>query len=142
MKLEVHAHSYVASARPAGVPLWEQGFDHAHGDGNDPHQHEFVGPASYTIDKDEWFATTGMRGGGRKKFAQRPKGPQFPRVELDDHQRRFTVVFVPISAADVRVSGMAPVGKGGGAAVARMALTFGMDVDYVYEPLPNPEASP
>lgn len=125
--LEVHAHSYVGQ-RPPGVPNWEHRFEHAHDDGQDPHQHPEIGPASYTIDKDEWFATTGMHGGGRKEFVQRPKGPQYPRVELEDHQRHFTVVF-----AD---PGFAPAGDRdfpGGSAVARMALTFGMEPEYVDE---------
>jgi hypothetical protein len=72
----MHSHSFLVSN-------WRMPkAEHSHTDGNTAHQHDGTGPAAYTIDKDEWLRTTGLRGGSRKKFTAKPKGPQLPRVEL------------------------------------------------------------
>ncbi|HEY3678994.1 MAG TPA: hypothetical protein VGL45_09760 [Bradyrhizobium sp.] len=62
------------------------------------------------IDKDEWRAATGMRGGGRKKFSKKPTGDQLPIRELEDWQKTFDVIICKPSA---------PEGfKGSGAGIA------------------------
>lgn len=73
-KLEVHSHSYVYGPNAHRSP--SRKVVHSHEGGNERHQHDELGPATYTIDKDEWFAKTGLRGGGRKKFTTKPSGPQ------------------------------------------------------------------
>ena len=66
--LEVHRHSFVSGS--SGT------FSHSHDGGATPHHHPGTGPATYTIDKDEWGWVTGLRGGGRKKYTRRQSGPQ------------------------------------------------------------------
>lgn len=95
--LEVHSHSFVSGKRAGGHyegdGKWHTGtFSHSHEGGNQPHQHEHTGPASYTIDKDDWYRSTGLRGGGRKVFTARPTGEQMPIVELEEWQKSFEVV--------------------------------------------------
>lgn len=84
--LEMHEHW---NLRRAGANV-----NHSHEGGNKPHQHEGYGPASYTIDKDEWRRATGLRGGGRKAFTGQPRGPQMPVQDLEDWQKSFEVVVV------------------------------------------------
>jgi hypothetical protein len=98
-RLEVHSHSFVSGPRSGGHyerdGKWHTGtFEHSHEGGNDAHTHADCGPAHYTIDKDEWARTTGLRGGGRKKFTAQPTGEQFPIEELEDWQKSFDVIIV------------------------------------------------
>lgn len=88
-QLEVHTHSIIRGQR-ANI-FGRNTITHSHEGGDMPHRHPDTGPASYTIDKDEWFRATGMRGGGRKKFTISPEGEQFPIVELEDWQKSFEV---------------------------------------------------
>lgn len=151
--LEVHEHSYVRGPRPAKVA-------HSHADGNGPHLHADVGPATFTIDKDEWYALTGCKGGGRKTFSATPSGPQLEW--LPPERTTFTVVFCDfghspeheragITAADYdrqradfraaaaeQAAGRRPnsdyeVGEGKGLAVANIACSFNLEPIYVYE---------
>lgn len=88
-QFEVHEHCYVSGPRANGAYYK---FSHSHEGGDQPHQHPNTGPASYTIDKDEWFRATGLRGGGLKKFTTRPTGEQLPWQELEAWQKTFEVV--------------------------------------------------
>jgi hypothetical protein len=125
---EVHAHAFVSGPRRNGgyygrdrhwLPTT---FSHSHDGGDRPHQHPETGPATYTIDKDEWFKATGLRGGGRKTFTKRPTGEQFPIVELEDWQKSFEIVIGDPPAAYL--------GEGPGLApAARMVL--GHKMTYV-----------
>lgn len=52
--------------------------------GSVTHSHEHTarahaghGPARLTIDRNQWAAQTGLRGGGTKHFTKRATGPQF-----------------------------------------------------------------
>jgi hypothetical protein len=78
--LQVHSHSYVTGPRSHGGCYLADGqwhsstFSHSHPGGDHPHEHPDTGPASYVIDKDEWFRATGLPGGGRKKFTTKPTG--------------------------------------------------------------------
>jgi hypothetical protein len=158
-RLEVHAHSYIRGP----LATWRtMNFEHAHEAGDTGHQHPDTGPASFTIDRDDWYAATGLRGGGRKTFARTPTRPQLERVELEDWQRSFKVVFCDrgltpeitrstgmteesyqamrdefVAAAAGHVPTLPDDGSPGtgGAAVARMALGFDMEVVYEYEDL-------
>jgi hypothetical protein len=155
-RLEVHDHSYVAGPR-SGDPATSR-FSHAHQRGDQPHQHPDTGPAAYTIDRDEWYAATGLHGGGRRAFVRRPTGTRLERVELQDWQRRLTVVFCDrgitpaheqAGVTELQLARMrrefqeaaigpfpepaAPRPGDGGAAVARMVLGFGMIPTFVYE---------
>lgn len=98
MKYEVHTHSFVSGPRAVGHyerGVWFEGtFSHSHDGGDRPHQHPDTGPATYTIDKDEWARRTGGIGGGRKQFTAKPTGEQLPIVELEDWQKSFRVIVV------------------------------------------------
>lgn len=109
VKLEVHEHVFVRGPRSG------QHIHHAHEGGAEPHQHDATGPSCYTIDKDEWYRRTGLRGGGRKVFSDGQKGVQLAIVPLEEWQRDFDVIVTP----------SAVTGPGTGAA-ARMELAFGM----------------
>lgn len=116
-RFEVHEHCFISGPRRGTVR-------HSHEGGSEPHQHPNTGPASYTIDKDEWRAMTGAEGGGRKEFTDAPEGDQFERVELADWQKTF----------EVHVGDPPPgfVGSGGGMfAAARMILACRMTVSNV-----------
>ena len=78
-KLEVHEHSYISGPHAcwSGYKLV-----HSHEGGDKPHVHEHTGPAARTIDKDEWFRVTGLKGGGRKKFTSKPSGPQLSMISV------------------------------------------------------------
>lgn len=77
-RLEVHRHAIISG--PRANKSWCNEIVHSHEGGDQPHEHENTGPASRTIDKDEWYARTGLRGGGRKKFTAKPTGEQFATI--------------------------------------------------------------
>src|SRR5690242_4202061 len=87
--LEVHKHSIISGPRSrwSGAEIV-----HSHEGGDTRHQHPDCGPASYVIDKDEWLAATGLKGGGRKKFTARPTGEQLPIRELEGWQKSFEII--------------------------------------------------
>lgn len=125
---EVHEHSIISG------PKENRGekIVHSHEGGDIPHKHEHTGPATYTIDQDDWSrATDGVAGGGRKRFTQKPEGEQLPRIELEDWQKGFEIHHGP-----------APPGfegtGGGHLAAARMTLAFKMTVSNIV-PFPCPE---
>lgn len=84
-KLEVHEH-YIISG-PNAHKTWLNKFSHSHEGGDKPHEHDDgvhrTGPGAYTIDKDDWFLRTGLRGGGRKKFTKKAAGQQMPLVHIE-----------------------------------------------------------
>jgi hypothetical protein len=168
-KLEVHAHAVISGPRskagyrfdPATRETTWHGrtdIEHSHADGNAGHSHPDTGPASFTIDKDDWYRATGFRGGGRKRFTKKPTGEQLTYVARTLEQQTFTVVFCDEGYTDeyarstgetreqwerhrdaskAAAEGTLPEDASdepgeGGAAVARMALTFGMHVRYEY----------
>ena len=95
--LEVHEHYFIRGPRANGRygpdGKWQTGkFSHSHAEGNRPHGHTDTGPSSYVIDKDDWYRSTGLRGGGRKKFTTKPSGEQFAIEELEDWQKSFEVI--------------------------------------------------
>lgn len=116
VRLEIHEHCFV-SGRRANGPYHK--FEHCHPGGDVPHQHPDTGPASYTIDKDDWARMTGLSGGGRKKFSARPKGEQLPIVALERSQSEFEIIVCP---PPEHYKGDGP----GLALPARMVLAFGM----------------
>lgn len=119
-RLEVHRHTYISGPN-AGHPSRRDVF-HSHEGGDNPHQHLDTGPATYTIDKDDWFRTTGLRGGARKKFTAKPTGPQLQRVELEAWQRSFRIIVGPPPKGHH--------GEGGGLAMAvRMVRQFKMEIE-------------
>lgn len=126
-KLEVHEHSYIAGPRRGG-------FSHSHEGGDKPHEHVEgaveTGPGCYTIDKDEWYARTGMRGGGRKKFTVKPTGVQIPLIAREPSKIR--VFIVGDGGASVAGGGSGP----GLAVVDRMVLAFGAEVES-FEHVPS-----
>ncbi|HEY3887765.1 MAG TPA: hypothetical protein VGL73_04270 [Caulobacteraceae bacterium] len=106
-RLEIHEHCFVRGPRAGG---WNYKLEHSHESGDGPHQHPHTGPAAFTIDKDEWLRATGLRGGGRKKFTAKPRGEQFPFVELEAWQREFEVVVCnPPAEHKGEGPGLAPV---------------------------------
>jgi hypothetical protein len=117
-KLEVHEHCVIGG--PRAHKTWLNHITHSHVDGNRAHQHPDCGPASFTIDKDEWLKATGLRGGGRKKYTAGPTGEQLPIAELEDWQKTFEVVLVdgPPPEESTCGPGVGPI--------ARMVQTFGM----------------
>ena len=119
-KLEVHEHCFIHGPRANG---WAYKFEHSHEGGEVPHTHPDTGPSSYTIDKDEWFARTGLRGGGRKNFTKAPTGEQFavsvPRT-VEEQTIEVIVCDPPKGAQFENVEG------GGHHAAARMVMAFGM----------------
>ena len=115
-KFEVHEHCYTSGPR-SNRPGYK--FEHSHFGGDVPHTHPNTGPASYAIDKDEWFRATGLQGGGRKKFTAKPSGEQLQTIPRTAEENTF----------EIHVSDPPPgfVGTGGGLqAAARMVLAFGM----------------
>ena len=125
-KLEVHEHHFVTGPRVGGHyerSGWHTGkFSHSHEGGDRSHEHPDTGPASYTIDKDEWLARTGLKGGGRKKFTAKPTGEQF--AGTTPYRGSFEIIVGPPPAGFE--------GEGAGVAPAvRMQLAFGMTVSAV-----------
>jgi len=92
-RLEVHEHSWVSGpdACYAGLPRGR--IVHSHEGGDRPHCHPDTGPASYTIDRDDWLRATGMVGGGKKQFTARPLGPQLPLHPVESEKQSFEVIF-------------------------------------------------
>lgn len=168
-RFEVHAHSYVRGPHAQGGHSHADGrwcdgkFEHSHEDGSRTHEHPDTGPAGFTIDKDDWYAATHMRGGGRKRYTAAAKGEQFAYVERDPSLLTFKVIFDDGGFTDeiARSTGMSETewtrhrdefkaaaegsppavadgepGEGGagegGAAVANVALTFGLTPIYEY----------
>lgn len=115
--LEVHEHCFVSGPRAHAAGNYK--FSHSHEGGDVPHKHPGTGPASYTIDRDDWARTTGLRGGGRKEFTTAPSGEQFAWCDLEDFQRSFEVVVLP-SARRVAEETRSP--GAGVAPAARMVL--------------------
>jgi hypothetical protein len=102
--LEEHEHCFIRGrSQYAGTARGR--LVHSHTGGDRPHKHPDTGPASYTIDADEWARSTGLRGGGRKKFTQTPTGDQFPIVELEEWQRSFDIV---VLASPEHLGGQGP----------------------------------
>lgn len=88
---EVHEHCFISGPRShwAGSPRGK--LVHSHAGGDVYHTHPDTGPASFTIDKDEWFAATGLRGGSRKKFTKAPTGEQLPYIERQPGEGEFEI---------------------------------------------------
>ena len=130
-RFEVHEHSYVSGPNagrfviPAGKTTGAYvKLVHSHEGGDEPHQHPNTGPATYTIDKDAWFRSTGLRGGGRKKFTSKPTGEQLPIVELEEWQRSFEVI-VDEESCKQAIAAMGGNVTGGGEVTAhRMVHAF------------------
>lgn len=179
-RLEVHEHAFITSPRSKASyrfdpatreTTWQGRTDvvHSHPDGNAGHEHPDTGPSTYTIDRDEWYAATGLRGGGRKTFTARPSGEQLPFVARTAEEQTFLVVFCDEgftdeiarsthltqseweahrdafkAAARGEIPDEIPGEPGnGGAAVARVALSFGMTPIYRYDgPPARPERAP
>lgn len=91
--LEVHEHCIITG--PNANKEWLNKFSHSHEGGDKPHVHDDgthrTGPGAYTIDKDEWAARTGLKGGGRKKFTAKPTGTQMPLVSVEAPQIRIII---------------------------------------------------
>jgi len=127
--LEVHSHCFVSTRRAFGCygkdGKWDTGtFSHSHAGGNVPHEHPHTGPAFYTIDKDDWYRSTGLRGGGRKKFTAKPSGEQFPIVALEPWQTTFELI---IGTPTPRKGEPGYAGEGPGIALPlRLIKSFGM----------------
>jgi hypothetical protein len=126
---EVHEHIFISGPRANGVFIQAtqkttSHCSHSHAGGSAPHKHPDTGPASYTIDKDDWSRATGMLGGGRKKFTKQPTGEQLPIADLEDWQKSFEIVVCP-PPKEFRGTGA------GMAAAIRMILGFGMTVAAV-----------
>jgi hypothetical protein len=120
--LEVHEHCVIRG--PRSNKSWLNKFSHSHAGGTQPHGHPDCGPASYTIDKDEWARATGLKGGGRKVYTAKPKGEQFPIEALEDWQTTFEIHVDEESCRRV-LEGTNSTGAGVGPA-ARMVLAFKM----------------
>lgn len=124
--LEVHEHHYITGPRANGL---RSKFAHSHDGGDKPHTHPDTGPSAYTIDKDDWFRSTGLRGGGRKKFTKNPTGEQIETVI--PYERSFRVVFCD----PPHPPGHPPDATGPGEALPlRIAKTFKMP--FTVEQLP------
>ena len=133
---EQHDHAFVTG------PQRGQTLTHSHEGGSRGHRHEHTGPARFVIDKDAWAAATGLRGGGRKKYAAKPSGPQLPLVPLTREQSTFNVVFVDHYTDGHRMAGISPKDfaamregfarlPASGHAVAHMVQAF--DMTPIYE---------
>jgi hypothetical protein len=81
VRFEVHEHIYVSGPHARWSPA--RRLVHSHEGGDQPHQHANLGPATYTIDKDDWFRLTGFRGGGKRNFTKSPSGEQLAIVGAD-----------------------------------------------------------
>lgn len=120
-RLEVHEHAFTSGR-------WDK-ISHSHEGGDAPHEHPDTGPASYTIDKDEWARKTGLRGGGRKKYTAKASGEQFPLVPRGP---QFFDVFVLDSALvagnDGKLRPIRPSDEilGGGPVAERMQQACGL----------------
>jgi hypothetical protein len=121
-KLEVHEHCYITGPNSRFAGHARSRLVHAHEGGDQPHEHvdatHRTGPGSYTIDKDEWHARTGLRGGGRKRFVTKPTGEQMPFVAREPS--RIDIVIHGDGGAAAARGGQGP----GLAVVDRMVLGF------------------
>lgn len=93
-KLEVHAHCFIRGPRSCYGGSDYGRVVHSHPGGDQQHGHPLTGPASYTIDKDDWLRATGMSGGGRKKFTAKPTGEQMMLVAIDPKSLEFEIVLM------------------------------------------------
>ena len=112
---EVHEHRFISGPRARGSAWPRSTLVHSHFGGEAPHKHPDTGPSSYTIDKDEWFRVTGLKGGGRKQFTPAPSGEQLPVIRPSAEESSF----------EIHVMDPPPgfVGSGGGmTTAARMVL--------------------
>lgn len=126
--LEVHEHCFISGPRARwAFPDPSRKLVHSHDGGDVPHKHADTGPGAYTIDKDEWFRETGLRGGGRKKFTKRPTGEQFPIAELEEWQKSFEIVYGPPPKGAQFENAHGP----GIALPLRLIKTFGMTVSAI-----------
>lgn len=167
-RLEVHEHSYISGPNARWTPT--RNVEHSHWAGGQGHLHPEVGPATFTIDKDEWYAATGLVGGGRKQFSRKPKGEQLPWMPPEE--RTFKVVFVDrgftseiarstgltqeqweadrdcfVAEAAEQAARRAAGIAGAGIAGANVALRFDMEPILIYEdhrndPVPEPPHRP
>lgn len=87
---ELHEHSYISGPLAHRSP--GNRLTHSHEEGSQSHRHPDVGPATFTIDRDEWFHQTHMQGGGRKEYSREPSGLQLP---CEPYQLQFTVIWHP-----------------------------------------------
>lgn len=129
--LEVHEHCIISGRR---ANRSDSKIVHSHEGGDTQHEHPDCGPASYTIDKDEWFRATGLRGGGRKRFTKTPEGEQLPRVERAPGADEFEIHVGP------NPPGWDPKSSGGGYFTAvRMIQACKMTVSKVvpFDPTPR-----
>lgn len=126
--LEVHEHCYTSGplSNRVGPDGGANKFTHSHEGGDKPHKHEHCGPASYVIDKDDWFRATGLRGGGRKTFTVAPKGLQLPIADLEDWQKTFEVIVDEESCAKFIADGGGKAEGAGIGPAARMVLAAKM----------------
>lgn len=120
--LEVHEHNFIRGER--ANKTWRYKLSHSHEGGDIPHSHPDTGPSCYTIDKDDWLRTTGLRDGGRKVFTPEPTGDQFSYIPRDTSECEFEIHIGP-NPPDFRGSG------GGFYAASRMALAFGMKAKII-----------
>lgn len=127
-RYQMHEHSYVRGPRSNNTGT--RNFSHSHEGGDVPHEHEDTGPSCYTIDKDDWYRRTGLRGGGRKKYTVKPNGEQLALVAIDPADLEFDVVYCVDAMAKFREWDPKSTGGGDGAA-ARMELAFGMKANLV-----------
>jgi hypothetical protein len=133
-KLEIHEHCFIRGPRARFAGADASHLVHSHVGGDVPHSHPDTGPASYTIDKDDWYARTGLQGGGRKKFTSAPTGEQFSTIPRTPEESTFGVIVCDPPAP----SGF--TGEGGGHhAAARMVLAFGMKADVKPAASTDPE---
>ncbi len=125
--LEVHRHTFVSGPRSHGMFIQTtqettSTFHHSHVDGHRGHRHPDTGPACFDIDKDEWFRTTGLKGGGRKTFTAKPSGEQFALVALTEQESTFKLI---VGTPTPSVGQPGYLGEGPGIALpARMMLAF------------------
>lgn len=114
--LEVHRHTFVSGPR---ADRMDATFSHSHEGGSRTHRHPETGPATYTIDQDEWFRETGWRGGGRKAFTAQPTGRQLPWIEPTAQEKTFEVIVAGPPTPEL--------GNGPGIALPmRLMLQFGL----------------
>ena len=132
-RLEVHEHHIIRGPRAHRTGAWPAGqgssFEHSHDGGDVPHGHPDTGPAAYTIDKDDWYQRTGLKGGGRKKFTKAPTGEQFEFIARPPEDGAFEVIVCDPPAPP------GFTGEGGGIyAAQRMVLAFGLRAEVKAAP--------
>jgi hypothetical protein len=129
-RFEIHEHWYVSGPKSRLSP--GPRLVHSHEGGNTPHDHSQTGPGCYTIDRDEWSARTGLRGGSRKKFTDKPTGEQLPQRSRTDEENSFDVIIVGDAGAAASRGANGPVANNGTLLVPeRLKQAFGMKVRSV-----------